>query len=125
MAKILVVDDDPNTRLLLRTVLSYGGHDVIEAADGVEGLASAFRQVPDLILLDLSMPAMSGPEFLRALRAEVRGRSSKVALYTASAVSAAMRDFMEMYQIEHVIPKPSEPRELLEAIERALTAPPS
>jgi len=120
MAKILVVDDDANARLLLRTLLAYAGHAISEAANGAEGLSTAAGDLPDLILLDLSMPSMSGPEFLRALRADVRTRSTAVALYTATAMNAALRDFMEMYRIAHVIPKPSEPRELLEAIERAL-----
>jgi CheY-like chemotaxis protein len=120
MAKILVVDDDANARLLLRTLLAYAGHTVSEAANGGEGLSNAAGDQPDLILLDLSMPSMSGPEFLRVLRADVRTRSTAVALYTATAMNAALHDFMEMYQIEHVIPKPAEPQELLEAIERAL-----
>ena len=122
MAAILVVDDDPNARLLLRTVLTYAGHSVSEASNGGEGLAAAADERPDLIVLDLSMPSMGGPEFVRALRADPRCQSARVALYTATAMNAATRDFMEMYGIRSAIPKPSEPTELLAAVERALVA---
>jgi CheY-like chemotaxis protein len=122
MAKVLVVDDDANTRLLVRTVLTHAGHEVIEAAEGADALFQTSAGRPDLILLDLSMPSMGGPAFVRALRADPETRPTAVALYTATPMNAALRDFVDMYHIRHVIPKPSEPIELLEAVERALTA---
>jgi CheY-like chemotaxis protein len=122
MARVLVVDDAPETRLLVRTLLTHAGHEVFEAADGSAALSRATEHQPDLVLLDFSMPAMSGPEFIRALRADPRVTRTVVALYTATAMNPALRDFMEMYEIEHVIPKPSEPLELLAAVERALTS---
>jgi CheY-like chemotaxis protein len=120
VATVLVVDDDANSRLLVRTLLGYAGHHTIEAGGGAEGLAFAAAHRPDLILLDLSMPSMSGAEFVRALRGDDQTKGIAVALYTATATSAGVRDFMEMYQIRHAIPKPAEPREFLEAVERAL-----
>jgi CheY-like chemotaxis protein len=120
VATVLVVDDDRNTRLLVRTVLGHAGHNVLEAEDGRAALGIAATDRPQLILLDLSMPSMSGPEFLRALRADGRTSNMPVALYTATAMTPALRDFMEMYAIRDVIPKPSEPAELLAAVERAL-----
>jgi CheY-like chemotaxis protein len=120
MANVLIADDDRNTRLLVRTLLSHAGHRVLEAQDGAEALRIATERKPDLILLDLSMPSMSGPEFLRALRADARTSSTPVALYTATTMNPALRDFMEIYAVRHVIPKPSEPAELLAAVERAL-----
>jgi len=120
MATVLVADDDASTRFLVRTVLSHAGHNVLEAKDGGEALNTAAEHRPQLILLDLSMPSMSGPELLRALRADARTTGTPVALYTATAMNSALRDFMEMYGIRHVIPKPSEPAELLASVERAL-----
>jgi CheY-like chemotaxis protein len=121
MARVLVVDDAPEARLLIRTLLSHAGHEVFEAADGTVALASATEHQPALVLLDFSMPGMSGPEFIRALRADSRVSRTVVALYTATTMNPALRDFMEMYDIKHVIPKPSEPMELLAAVERALS----
>lgn len=120
MATVLVADDDRNTRLLVRTVLGHAGHTVLEAKDGSEALELAAAHQPHLILLDLSMPSMSGPEFLRALRAQPQSKGTRVALYTATAMNSALRDFMEIYGIRDTIPKPCEPTELLASVERAL-----
>ncbi|MBV8197451.1 MAG: response regulator [Candidatus Eremiobacteraeota bacterium] len=120
MATVLVVDDPGASRDLVKIVLTHAGHTVIEAADGSDGLKGASTMNPDLVLLDLSLPSMSGPEFARALRADPKTAATKVALYTATPMSAALRDFMEIYAIRHVVGKPSEPQELLAAIERAL-----
>lgn len=65
MARILIVDDDPSTRSLLKRMLETSPDtDVIEAEDGVEGLDRAQRSHPDLILLDIQMPKMTGIDFL-------------------------------------------------------------
>jgi CheY-like chemotaxis protein len=119
MATVLIVDDDGNTRLLVRTVLAHAGHRVVEAQNGSQALESVAAELPDLLLLDLSMPDMSGPDLLRALRSNPGTSTTKVALYTATPMNAALRDFMEIYGIGHAIPKPSEPQELLSAVERA------
>lgn len=121
MATVLVVDDTAEARLLVKTVLAHAGHTVFEAADGNEALAKTAEVHPDLILLDLSLPSMSGPQLARALRADPRTASTKVALYTATPMNAALRDFMQTYRIGSLVAKPSEPKELLAAIERALT----
>lgn len=120
MATVLVVDDDPNARLLVRTVLEHFGHTVTAAGDGETALELVAQHAPDLVLLDLSLPAMSGPEFVRALRSQPGGGSVRVALYTASSPNAAMRDFMEIYGIAGRVPKPSEPAELNAAVEKIL-----
>jgi CheY-like chemotaxis protein len=120
MATVLVADDDTAGRLLVRTVLEHWGHVVVEAASGPGVLAAAAECAPDLLLLDLGLPLMSGPEVLRALRAGEATRDVRVALYTATPTSAALRDLMEIYGVVAAIPKPSEPQELIEAVERAL-----
>ena len=120
MATILIVDDDPNARLLVTTLITHGGHEAFEASDARAGLTLSREVEPDLIIVDLSLPQMSGSEFIRALRTDVGLQSTRVALYTATAQDAAMRDFMDIYGVIAALPKPSEPRELLAAIERAL-----
>jgi CheY-like chemotaxis protein len=120
MATVLIADDDWSTRSLVCTVLEHVGHRVIEARDGLEALEKAAAEALDLVLLDLSMPSMSGPAFLRALRAEPKTKATAVALYTATPIDAALRDFMEMYAIREAVPKPCEPAELIAAVERAL-----
>ena len=71
MAKtILVVDDTPSLRTMVKSYLSQEGFDVVTAADGAEALMVARQIQPDLILLDLMMPEMGGVEFLRAYAKE-------------------------------------------------------
>lgn len=70
--KLLVVDDSRVMRqIVIRTLrqAGFGGHDIIEAEDGADGLAKAQSERPDLILSDWNMPVLSGLEFLTALRA--------------------------------------------------------
>jgi CheY-like chemotaxis protein len=121
MATVLIVDDDAHTRLLVRSLLTHAGHSVLEAKDGAAALGEAAAHRPNLILLDLSMAGMSGPDFLRALRADEQIRNTPVALYTATPMNAAMRDFITMYSIVDVIPKPSEPSDFIAAVEHALS----
>jgi CheY-like chemotaxis protein len=65
---VLVADDDPDTRLLFRTVLEMRGYCVIEAADGEETVGAAESAHPDLILMDGSLPRLSGLEAARLIR---------------------------------------------------------
>ncbi len=69
---VLVVDDEPPIRRLLRTSLGAQGYDVVEAENGKEALAAAEREKPDLVILDLGLPDIGGIEIIRALR----GRSA-------------------------------------------------
>lgn len=68
MARILVIDDDKNIRFLVREELTLAGHVVESAADGPSGLAAAKEHRPDLIILDIKMPGMSGLEVLPRLK---------------------------------------------------------
>jgi CheY-like chemotaxis protein len=120
MAKILIADDQYENRLLVTTVLQHAGHTVVEAADGAEAVRLAGDGDFDLLLLDLALPGMSGTDVIRALRKREETKGLAIALYTGSSVNSAMRDFMELYAIQHVIPKPSEPQALTRAVEAAL-----
>jgi diguanylate cyclase len=120
MATVLVVDDDANNRLLVKTVAQHGGYTILEAEDGEAALRICISQRPDLIVLDLSLPKMDGTEFLRRLRGDERTRALRVALYSATQPTPAMRDFMEIYSVQHLIGKPVEPDDLLHIIQEAI-----
>lgn len=66
--KILVIDDDPDTTGLLQVILEPSFHEIITANSGPEGIYMAKQQCPDLIILDMMMPEMSGAEICRTLR---------------------------------------------------------
>lgn len=120
MAKILIADDEEANRMLLRAILSSRGHELLEASDGEEALRVARRERPDLVILDLFMPNTDGHQVVRALRSDPTTAFTQVALYTASEPDAAMRDFMSYSRIEQIIPKPSDPEDVLRIVEAAL-----
>ncbi|MFO0661002.1 MAG: hybrid sensor histidine kinase/response regulator [Polyangiaceae bacterium] len=70
MARILHIEDDPTNRLLVRKLLAAHGYDVIDAADGLEGVKSAMAQRPDLVLVDINIPKLDGYEVTLRLRGE-------------------------------------------------------
>jgi putative two-component system response regulator len=84
MTRILVVDDEVTVRLLLRDVLEIEGYDVAEAEDGPTALAMIAVERPDLVLLDIMMPGMSGIDVLSLLRGEAATRDMPVVLLTAA-----------------------------------------
>jgi CheY-like chemotaxis protein len=70
MARILVVDDEPDERFLVGRTLRKQGHDVTVAENGAAGLKAAQEWAPDLVVTDIMMPVMDGVEFIRRLRAD-------------------------------------------------------
>ncbi len=88
--RALVVDDDPDMRQRLRTLLERGGWTVQEAGNGAEALALV-TPPPDLVLLDLTMPVMDGFDFLHRLRALPGCRDVPVVVLTARDITPAER----------------------------------
>jgi CheY-like chemotaxis protein len=125
MSLVLVVDDEPDVRLVARVVLGSAGHEVHDADSGEAALALLERgPVPDVILLDVRMPGIDGWEVLRRLRANPRLRHLPVVVFTAHL--SARRDAPEeMRSYEHFIMKPFKPEELVSAIQGALDARPN
>jgi signal transduction histidine kinase len=83
MARILVVDDEPLNRHLLRACFRESGHEIVEARDGHEALIAAEDAIPDLVLLDVMMPGMNGYDCVRQLRALFAGELVPIMLVTA------------------------------------------
>ena len=83
--RILIADDNPSGRDLLRAILERAGHTVIEAADGEEALALMGRHHPDMAILDIHMPKLTGFEVLAALRSDPQYADTPIMALTASA----------------------------------------
>lgn len=83
MPKILHIEDDPANRLLVRKLLSNAGFDVVEAADGLEGIRKAMEERPDLVLVDIAIPGLDGYEVTLRLRAEPQLRGTPIVAITA------------------------------------------
>ncbi|GIU97938.1 MAG: hypothetical protein KatS3mg013_1741 [Actinomycetota bacterium] len=86
MARVLVIDDEPDVRWMLRLSLEQAGHEVLVADDGLRGVAMAQRQRPDAIVLDLMMPVLDGYGVLEALGRDDRTRDVPVLVLTARAL---------------------------------------
>jgi CheY-like chemotaxis protein len=83
MARILIVDDNDDARDALCRFLQAAGHEVDCVPDGREALASVINSLPDVVLLDLLMPAMDGPSFLEVVRSYLRLQTLPVVVLTA------------------------------------------
>ena len=94
--RILVVDDDENTRTLARKALIQGGHRVFEAAGGAEALQLIQRRRPDLVILDLVMPQVDGVTVLRALRSQKETQALPVLVLTSLDDEASTRTSFEL-----------------------------
>jgi two-component system cell cycle response regulator DivK len=87
MPKILLIEDNEMNRDMLSRRLARRGYEVITAADGQDGLETALREHPDLILMDMSLPRMDGWETTRKLRADQTTRHIPVIALTAHAMA--------------------------------------
>jgi CheY-like chemotaxis protein len=116
---VLICDDQPALRELVRGVLEIGPYDLHEARDGQEALEQTLQLQPDLILLDLMMPVMTGLEVLEKIRATREVAGIPVIILTASTRTAD-RDAVERVDGAHLLVKPFSPLQLLELVERLL-----
>ena len=100
--EVLIVDDEPNDRILLRDALIPEGYHVTEAADGSEALAIVTDRLPDVVLLDVTMPRLDGLEVCRRVKADSRSAPIPVILVTAqrgreqrlAGIRAGANDFL-------------------------------
>jgi CheY-like chemotaxis protein len=118
---ILVVEDYPDSRTLLSSLLRAKGYKVVEARDGREGLLQANRITPDLILMDLAMPEMDGVEATRRLRQRHTLSRTPIFAISAYATSDVKQDAMAAGCAE-VFLKPLEIDKLLGKIRSTLGA---
>jgi CheY-like chemotaxis protein len=121
MARVLVIDDEPDVRWLLRLSLERVGHEVILAEDGLRGVAMAQRQRPDVIVLDLMMPVMDGYGVLEALGKDARTAALPVLVLTAKAIPEEEARVTGA-GAKRFLTKPFDPDDLAGELERLLEA---
>lgn len=120
-ARVLIVDDEPNIRLTLRTMLESAGIVVEEAADGASALAAFLRAPFDAVVLDLRMPGMDGLEVLRRLRAH--HPSVPVVVVTAHGTVDAAVEAMKDGAYDF-LQKPFDPVQIRDVVRRMLRGEP-
>ena len=107
MFRILVVDDEPDLRYLLRRIFVRAGHEVTDAGHGATALQAVRASAPDLVVTDMMMPVMGGAELIRRLRVDPATAGIPILAATGNAELAGGADA--------VLPKPYQPGQLLAA----------
>jgi CheY-like chemotaxis protein len=112
VARILVVDDEPDQRFLLRRILQRARHEVSEANDGAAALQAVQESAPDLIVTDVMMPVMTGVELIRRLREDPATAHIPILAASGDTLLAGAADA--------VLPKPYDLHDLLAVVEALL-----
>jgi DNA-binding response OmpR family regulator len=102
LAQILVVDDSPDVRLALATILEDAGHDVVEAEDGDQVFDLAVKESLNLVLLDVMMPRVNGFDALATLKADTRTSPIPVIMVTAKGRPEDMAMARSLGAVEYI-----------------------
>jgi CheY-like chemotaxis protein len=119
MSKVLLVEDNEMNRDMLSRRLIRQGFQVVVAVDGGEGVAQAFAILPDIILMDMSLPVLDGWEATRQLKADGRTKSIPVIALTAHAMAGDRQQALEA-GCDDYDTKPIELPRLLEKMRRLI-----
>jgi two-component system cell cycle response regulator DivK len=119
MKRILMVEDTEDNRQIIRDLVSAVGYELIEAADGAEGLAMAEKEKPDLILMDIQLPVMDGYETTRRIKANPALKHIPVIAVTSYALSGDEAK-TRAAGCDAYVAKPFSPRQLLAKINELL-----
>jgi CheY-like chemotaxis protein len=114
---ILLVEDNTDNRIIYRRALEYFGYLVLEALDGEEAIRVAIERIPDLILMDISIPRLNGWEVTKLLLADGRTKHIPIVALTAHALPADIARGGELGFAAYLT-KPIEPRRVIAEIER-------
>ncbi len=112
---ILIVEDDDDLRRMLRTALMIAGFEVEEASDGAAALYRIHHQPPDLLVLDLSLPTVSGLIVREEVAAHAHTRQIPVVIITGSSTN------LDHLQVPCVLRKPFDPDKLVSTVKECLT----
>jgi DNA-binding response OmpR family regulator len=119
MAKILIADDERDIRDLVAFTLKFAGHEVIVASNGEEALQKAPEVLPDLILMDVRMPRMTGYEACQKMKEDDRIKHIPVVFLSAKGQEAEIQTGMNVGAEEYLL-KPFAPNELVERVNQIL-----
>ncbi|MBI4022319.1 MAG: response regulator [Candidatus Andersenbacteria bacterium] len=125
MAKLLLVEDDSLLIRLYQNRFTKDGHEVVAARDGEEGLVLIEREQPDLVLLDIMMPKLSGLEMLERIKANPATRSVPVVILSNVSGEAEQERALELGAVAYIVKSANDPgrvaakvREILQASTR-------
>ena len=119
MARIVIADDDADIRELVVFKLRHSGHIVVPVADGMAAVEACLAERPDLVILDVMMPGMSGLEAAQALRAQDSLTGLPIIMLTARAQETDIEKGFDAGADDYVV-KPFSPRELAARVDAVL-----
>jgi CheY-like chemotaxis protein len=117
---VMVVDDEESLLELLKAILEGAGYDVVTADCGDEALAQLKTRMPDLVLLDMMMPGMSGREVCERIRNDPKTKNLKVAFLTVAKFSDVGKDTLSTMKVSDYITKPFENDDLLRRVKKII-----
>jgi len=121
VAKILLVDDEPEIGFLTKMILEKEGHDVVVAKDSADCFKKLETAAPDLILLDVMMPGDDGWVVCRKIKTEEKTKHIPVAMFTVRTSEDSVDKSFEYARADAHINKPFDRKELVDTIEGLLT----
>lgn len=119
MTKILIAEDERDIRELVIFSLQFGGFTVVQAANGVEAVEQAQKELPDLILMDVRMPKMTGYEACRQVKSMPELRDVPVVFLSAKGQEGEIQTGLEAGAEEYIL-KPFAPDELVKQVQDVL-----
>ena len=116
---VLLVEDNPHNRKIFSGMLAHAGFTVVEAEDGHQALAAVEKALPDLILMDLSIPGIDGWECTRRLKADARTQNVPIIALTAHAMRGD-EERARAAGCDHYLAKPISPKKVVEEVRKLL-----
>lgn len=120
MAVILIADDERDIRDLIAFTLKYHGYEVHQAANGQEALDTARNIVPDLIMMDVRMPKMTGYDACREMKSDIKLKDIPVIFLSAKGQESEIKTGLEAGATDYIL-KPFAPDQLLNRVSEILT----
>lgn len=119
MHKILIADDESALRLLVAGTLEIGDYNIIETDNGIDALNMAKKEKPDLIVLDVMMPGMTGYEVCEKIKTNQELKNIKILILTAKGQKVS-KEIAQKVKADYYLSKPFSPAELLSAVKDIL-----
>lgn len=119
MAKIVIAEDEPDIRDLIRFTLQFAGYEVFAGSNGEEGYELAKQEKPDIVLMDVRMPKMTGYEACRKIKADPELKDTPVIFLSAKGQEAEIQSGLDAGADEYLL-KPFAPDQLTERIREML-----
>jgi DNA-binding response OmpR family regulator len=119
MARILIAEDERDIRDLITFTLSFAGHQVTAASNGEEAVEKALQIIPDLILMDVRMPRMTGYEACKRIKEEDSIKHIPVAFLSAKGQETEVQTGLDAGAVEYIL-KPFSPDQLTDRVQKLL-----